>query len=101
VIAAHDRLYFGADMDATLNSASDRYDGCHMAGNRGAKARPAMDPGDCSAFARHAAAFRTPLILRRSGWLQAARSLIVQLRMPLTQKNGLDRRSATLVIVWD
>jgi hypothetical protein len=30
VIAAHDGLYFGADMDAALNSASDRYDGCHM-----------------------------------------------------------------------
>jgi hypothetical protein len=27
VIAAHDGLYFGADMDAALNSASDRYDG--------------------------------------------------------------------------
>jgi hypothetical protein len=25
-------LYFGADMDAALNSASDRYDGCHMSG---------------------------------------------------------------------
>jgi lysophospholipase L1-like esterase len=32
VIAAHDGLYFGADMDAALNSASDRYDGCHMSG---------------------------------------------------------------------
>jgi lysophospholipase L1-like esterase len=32
VIAAHEGLYFGADMDATLNSASDRYDGCHMSG---------------------------------------------------------------------
>src|SRR5262249_12471195 len=32
VIASHDGLYFGADMDAALNSASDRYDGCHMSG---------------------------------------------------------------------
>jgi lysophospholipase L1-like esterase len=32
VIAAHEGLYFGADMDAALNSASDRYDGCHMSG---------------------------------------------------------------------
>jgi lysophospholipase L1-like esterase len=32
VIAGHDGLYFGADMDAALNSASDRYDGCHMSG---------------------------------------------------------------------
>ncbi len=32
VIAAHEGVYFGADMDAALNAASDRYDGCHMSG---------------------------------------------------------------------
>jgi lysophospholipase L1-like esterase len=32
VIAAHQGVYFGPDMDAELNSASDRYDGCHMSG---------------------------------------------------------------------
>jgi lysophospholipase L1-like esterase len=32
LIAAHEGLYFGPDMDAELNSASDRYDGCHMSG---------------------------------------------------------------------
>jgi len=30
VIATQDGVYFGADMDAALNAASDRYDGCHM-----------------------------------------------------------------------
>jgi lysophospholipase L1-like esterase len=32
VIAAHEGVHFGPDMDAELNSASDRYDGCHMSG---------------------------------------------------------------------
>ncbi len=32
VIAAHDGVYFGPDMDAALTSPSDRYDGCHMSG---------------------------------------------------------------------
>jgi lysophospholipase L1-like esterase len=32
LIAAHEGVYFGPDMDAQLNSASDRYDGCHMSG---------------------------------------------------------------------
>src|SRR5438445_9163467 len=32
LIAAHEGVYFGPDMDAELNSASDRYDGCHMSG---------------------------------------------------------------------
>jgi lysophospholipase L1-like esterase len=31
VIAAHEGVYFGPDMDAAIN-ASDRYDGCHMSG---------------------------------------------------------------------
>jgi lysophospholipase L1-like esterase len=32
LIASQEGLYFGADMDAGLNAASDRYDGCHMSG---------------------------------------------------------------------
>jgi lysophospholipase L1-like esterase len=32
LIAAHEGLYLGPDMDAELNSTSDRYDGCHMSG---------------------------------------------------------------------
>jgi lysophospholipase L1-like esterase len=32
LIASEQGLYFGADMDAALNSASDRYGGCHMSG---------------------------------------------------------------------
>jgi hypothetical protein len=32
VIASHEGVYFGPDMDAELNAASDRYDGCHMSG---------------------------------------------------------------------
>jgi lysophospholipase L1-like esterase len=32
LIAAHDNVYAGPDMDAALNAASDRYDGCHMSG---------------------------------------------------------------------
>jgi hypothetical protein len=32
LIAANQGLYLGPDMDAELNSASDRYDGCHMSG---------------------------------------------------------------------
>ncbi len=30
--ATHEGVYLGPDMDAELNSASDRYDGCHMSG---------------------------------------------------------------------
>jgi lysophospholipase L1-like esterase len=32
LIASQEGLYFGADMDAALNAAPDRYDGCHMSG---------------------------------------------------------------------
>ncbi len=32
LIAEREGLYYGPDMDAELNSASDRYDGCHMSG---------------------------------------------------------------------
>jgi lysophospholipase L1-like esterase len=32
LIATHDGVYLGPDMDAELNSTSDRYDGCHMSG---------------------------------------------------------------------
>jgi hypothetical protein len=32
LIASQEGVYFGADMDAALNAASDRYDGCHMSG---------------------------------------------------------------------
>jgi lysophospholipase L1-like esterase len=30
LIATHEGVYFGPDMDAALNAPSDRYDGCHM-----------------------------------------------------------------------
>jgi hypothetical protein len=33
LIAEGEGLYSGPDMDAELNSASDRYDGCHMSGS--------------------------------------------------------------------
>jgi lysophospholipase L1-like esterase len=32
LIAAHEGVFFGPDMDAELKSASDRHDGCHMSG---------------------------------------------------------------------
>ena len=33
IVATQEGVYFGADTDAAINAASDRYDGCHMSGS--------------------------------------------------------------------